>query len=166
MCLSVPQMAAAATRISTSSARGSGTGQSRISVPDTPSTGEDLTTACMASGGGCYHLRSATACPENLLHQSRLIFAMLCRREVVCKSPDDLHHRGAVAIPQVLVQSALHAIDLLARRSAGLVHRVGHPARARRVFGAVKNQQRDAKRAQRSNSVECRSAQEIQRQPR
>src|ERR1700738_5548142 len=47
MCLSVPQMAAAVTRISTSSGPGFGTGQSRICVPATPSTGADLTTACI-----------------------------------------------------------------------------------------------------------------------
>src|SRR5437867_11684241 len=61
MCLSVPQIAAAATRIRTSSAPGFGTGQSRISVPDAPSTGADLTTACMAIGGGCYHVAKGTS---------------------------------------------------------------------------------------------------------
>src|SRR5438046_4274564 len=47
MCLSVPQIAAAPTRISTSPAAGLGTGQSRISVPETPSAGFVFTTACM-----------------------------------------------------------------------------------------------------------------------
>src|SRR5712691_2593185 len=49
MCLSVPQTAAAATRISTSSGPGFGTGHSRTAVPSGPSTGADLTTASMAS---------------------------------------------------------------------------------------------------------------------
>src|SRR5205807_1857563 len=47
MSLSVPQIAAAPTRITTSPAAGLGTEQSRISVPVTPSAGAILTTACM-----------------------------------------------------------------------------------------------------------------------
>src|SRR5437588_9648996 len=47
MCLSVPQIAVAATRINISSGAGLGIGQSRTSVPPAPSTGADLTTACM-----------------------------------------------------------------------------------------------------------------------
>src|SRR3954447_7921574 len=47
MCLSVPQMAAAATRIRMSSGPGVGSGQSRISVPAGPSSVLDLTTASM-----------------------------------------------------------------------------------------------------------------------
>src|SRR5687768_17073021 len=49
MCLSVPQMAAPATRIKTSPGPGFGTGQSRTSVPSGPSRGADLTTANMFS---------------------------------------------------------------------------------------------------------------------
>jgi hypothetical protein len=46
--LSVPQMAAAATRISIWSGAGVGRGQSRTSVPSGPSFGEDLTTASIS----------------------------------------------------------------------------------------------------------------------
>src|SRR6266516_2510460 len=52
MCLSVPQMAAAATRITTSPAAGLGRGQSRISVPWRPSAALVFTTACIMRNVG------------------------------------------------------------------------------------------------------------------
>src|SRR5438309_1388248 len=48
MCLSVPQTAVAATRMSTSSGPGTGTGQSRTTVPSCPAAGALLTTASMS----------------------------------------------------------------------------------------------------------------------
>src|ERR1700686_3691474 len=106
MCLSVPQIAAAATRIRTSSGPGVGTGQSRISVPAAPSTGEDLTTACMASGGGCYHVTypasHQTERAEPLWSGDRLCGARQFPRE----SADSIEHRGCIAFPQILMQTA------------------------------------------------------------
>src|SRR4051812_4800723 len=48
MCLSVPQIAVAPTRITKSSGPGAGFGQSRTSVPSGPSRGFALTTAIIA----------------------------------------------------------------------------------------------------------------------
>src|SRR5712691_4808541 len=118
MCLSVPQIAAAATRISTSSGPGFGTGQSRISVPDAPSTGADLTTACMASGGGCYHVAKRTSheakgAVDDLLAQPRSLgHWMQIARQLCRESIDRGDHPVTITIPQVLVQSALNAVDL------------------------------------------------------
>src|SRR6266436_1790985 len=105
MCLSVPQIAAAATRIRTSSGPGVGTGQSRISVPAAPSTGEDLTTACMSSGGGCYHVTHPASHPthraEALRADQRLCSAWQLARE----SADRMQHPGRIALPEILVQA-------------------------------------------------------------
>src|SRR5213083_2830088 len=104
MCLSVPQIAAAATRIRTSSAPSFGTGQSRISVPDAPSTGEDLTTACMASGGGCYHVTQPAP------HQTQRAEALrrgdwLCgAQQFACESADRVQHPRSIAFPQIFVK--------------------------------------------------------------
>src|SRR2546428_6542630 len=155
MCLSVPQIAAAATRISTSSGPGFGTGQSRISVPDAPSTGVDLTTACMASGGGCYHVaertsREAQGAVDDLFAQPRsLQHSMRIARQLARESIDRSDHPVAIAIPQVFVQSAFNAVDLLARGSARLVHRICHPAGAGLIVRAVEDQHRHTNRAQR-----------------
>src|ERR1700737_2200521 len=113
MCLSVPQIAAAATRIKTSSGPGVGTGQSRISVPAAPSTGEDLTTACMASGGGCYHVTHPAS------HQTERAGAwwnvdwFYRARQFLSESADRVEHSCRVAFPQILVQTTVHAKNLL-----------------------------------------------------
>src|SRR5260370_37635048 len=109
MCLSVPQIAAAATRIKTSSDPGVGTGQSRISVPAAPSTGEDLTTACMSSGGGCYHVTHPasrkTEHAEPLSASDRLHRA----RQFLREGGDRVGHRRRIPFRQVLVHSAVDA---------------------------------------------------------
>src|SRR5260370_16447073 len=107
MCLSVPQIAAAATRIKTSSDPGVGTGQSRISVPAAPSTGEDLTTACMSSGGGCYHVTHPasrkTEHAEPLSAGDRLHRA----RQFLPEGADRVDHPRPLPSPPILSQSAL-----------------------------------------------------------
>jgi len=64
------------------------------------------------------------------------------------------------------MQSAFDAVDLFAWRAAGLVHGIRHPARTRFILGAVKNQQRNLKIAQRAGRIECPSAEEMQRNAR
>src|SRR5258706_11175223 len=101
MCLSVPPTATAATRMSTSSGPGFGTGQSLMDVPSGPSTGADLTTASMASFECRFRARRESAgafrnVSQRLLHQSapplppdesqRVIEKLLARSRLV------LHH--------------------------------------------------------------------------
>src|SRR5581483_11851940 len=117
MCLSVPQIAAAATRISTSSGPGVGTGQSRTSVPDAPSTGAVLTTACMASGRGCYHVWGpALAGRDGWAETGR------CTKTMQCAD-----HAAFVALPAVFVQPAFDAVDHLHRRGGLFEQLVAHP---------------------------------------
>src|SRR6266542_2823871 len=139
MCLSVPQIAAAATRIRISSGPGWGTGQSRISVPDAPSTGADLTTACMAKR------------PRMLSRAGKAADELMQRG----------NHAARVAIPKVLVQPAFDQIDHLLRRAAELVHAIGHPGGAGLVVRAVQNQQWTMELAQNAQRIECSAAHQM-----
>src|SRR5260370_18735309 len=108
MCLSVPQIAAAATRTRTSPGTGVGPGQSRISVPDAPSTGEDLTTACMSSGGGCYHVTQPASHQTERAEALRTRDRLCGARQLVCESAHSVEHSRRVAVPQIVVHGAVH----------------------------------------------------------
>src|SRR5687768_9325246 len=122
MCLSVPQIAAPATRINTSPGPGFGTGQSRTSVPSGPSRGADLTTANMR-GGGCYHLSGALPAEQAAHHTEGRIDELFDRRRLldgngaraVRQIGDELRDRPdqrvGVAKVEVLVQAAFDGVN-------------------------------------------------------
>src|SRR6266540_3610747 len=140
MCLSVPQMAAAATRIRISSGAGFGTGQSRISVPAVPSAGADLTTACIEKTArmlsqryrhdGFAAQRSANLAERRIEESLRLLRRLernvsRVPRQIDGEAVDRPHHRVAVTSPEVLVETAVDDLDLL-RRRARVEELVGH----------------------------------------
>src|ERR1700736_4446274 len=103
MCLSVPQMAAAATRISTSPSAGSGVGTSWMVVPSGPSSGADLTTAFIG--------------PRMLSRRFR---------ELPGEAANRLDDRLRVALEEVTVLSAVDDHQPIPRRAAGFPQRLGH----------------------------------------
>src|SRR4051794_11177561 len=129
MCLSVPQIAAAATRMRISSGAGFGTGQSRTAVPSAPSRGADLTTAFIRRKRRrmlSQRLRRQPAAAEKTPERSkngvddyvRRTFRLERNRSRVVRQTggeaiDRPDQRVAIAYVQILVQSSVHDLDPL-----------------------------------------------------
>src|SRR5437764_8587609 len=128
MCLSVPQMAAAPTRITTSPDAGLGTGQSRISVPETPSSGCALTTACMfmRNVGRAFARRAGGRA------EARPTFAWKVSQRLMRRMPPKQPSETAERRVDGVVERAHRRFDLvrvdgeIAREAADLAHqRIG-----------------------------------------
>src|ERR1051326_1958973 len=125
MCLSVPQIAAAPTRISISSGAGFGRGHSRTSVPSGPSLADVLTTASISARSLSRDARFRLC--------ARIIRPSISQRgcgPMSCadfreKSLDDANERIAVGFVDILVQCAFNQVDRLAR-PAGIVELARH----------------------------------------
>src|ERR1044071_9581549 len=162
MCLSVPQIAAAATRIRISSGPGLGLGRSSTCVPDGPSSVVVLTTASIEASEArrSYHgvreLRPApqlaadpTECAvDDLVAQRRRAgHVVAVAREVLRELMDGPDERVAVAVVEVFVLAALDDVDALVRCGAGVVELVRERAGTGLVLGAVQDHQRHFQRA-------------------
>src|SRR3954447_19896034 len=147
MCLSVPQIAVAATRISTSSAPGSGFGQSRTSVPSGPSRGFDLTTAII---GRRLYRDAPQVSPDvaegridPMIDRGRRVEFELLRaqRKLRCELVDRPDEVVGIADEAVFVQSAVDDEELLVGLTR-VVELMRHPAWDRFVGAAMDHEQR------------------------
>src|SRR5258706_4117677 len=189
MCLSVPQTAAAATRISTSSGRGFGTGHSRMAVPSGPSTGADLTTASMASFGCCIRarttrLRARTTVSQRLMYEPAtplpsdeakgLVEKELGGRGLVlhhvrrapqrgCKTIDFPDQRLCVrTCEEILVKATLHEDQFLRNGGIRIMEPLSHPRWTDFVSSAMNQEDGDRQVADDFKRAEQPSGEEME----